>query len=231
MAYESKQSILEEAGFSQIVTGEGSSNGLSGTANGSNTIFTVSHIPLTDSNYDDMVDATDVVAYVNSSVVAVTSVNVDTGGITLAAAPANGAVVTINYRYSPITDQAVSQVQDEAGDLVDDRLLTIDHPATSATIRKIVRWYAAGLLLARDYGFQSDTQQTSKDGYKKMEIAEAWLEAYANLLFAQAEFAEGTDEDLQYVEVMSDPNIFTTYDSTTGQYTSKDERFMQNLDT
>jgi hypothetical protein len=231
LAYESKQSILEEAGFSHVVTGET----LNGIANGSNTIFTANHIPLTDSNYDDTVDTTDVVVYVNGVSVAKTSLNVETGAITLTAAPANGATVTANYRYSPVTDQAVGQVQEEAGDLVDERLADIDHPATSATIRKIVRYYAAGLLLARDYGFQSDTEQTSKDGYKKMEMAEKWLEAYAVLLQSSQDLAEAGDVDLNMVEVETDPHLFSYYDRSAGAYASDstasvDDDFMRETD-
>lgn len=226
MAYESRQAILEEAGLSQVVTAETPS----GLVNGTNTVFTVNHIPLTDMNYDDVIDVNDVLVFVNSTIVSVSSINVDTGQVTLTAAPATGTAVTITYRYSSVTDGRVQQVQEEAANLVDDRLLNIDHPATSATIRKIVRYYAAGMLLARDYGFQNDTQQTSKDGYKKMEMAEAWLESYATLLYKQEEFAEGGDEDLLTAEVKSDADLFTTWNSTTGLYVSRDDTFMRNLE-
>ena len=39
------------------------------------------------------------------------------------------------------------------------------------TLRYIQRLMAAGMLLVRDYGFNEDIENTSKDGYKKLELA------------------------------------------------------------
>jgi len=180
MAYESLQAILEEAGMSHQELSETPY----GTADGSNKTFTTAHKPLSDQNYDDVVDKDDVLVLVNGSPVTVESVNAQTGSITLAEAPANGAEIIVEYRYSSIALRYVEQLRREAEDWVNKKMAPVDPCAPytgvfnpgeggtliSATVQAIVRIYAAAQLLIRDYGYNQDTELTSKDGYKKLAL-------------------------------------------------------------
>jgi hypothetical protein len=229
--YETKQRILEEAGLVHSVRDEVPS----GLVNGSNKVFTVAHKPLADRNYDDTIDGYDVTFYVNGSTVAVAGIDETDGEITLLSAPANGAEVTVDYNYAVVADQVVCDARDEAHDFVDeymDGTDSVPYSTVPATIRKITRFYAAGLLLARDYGSGADIENTSKDGYLKMDKAEAWLAKYVEIGGMNGLSLSGAD-----VEVESDANLFTTYDRESGRYVrpdgrgySVDESFMLNLD-
>lgn len=176
--YESLQAILEEAGLSHAVLAEEPN----GTVDGSNKAFTTDHKPLTDSNYDDVVDATDLRVYVDGVPVAVTSIDAAYGIITLAAAPTVDAEVRIDYRYSPIPSTMVAQRRNEAQNWLNGKMKGIDpaSPYTGAfndvdnpindTVREICRSYAAAMLLIRDYGYNQDTEGTSKDGFYRLKL-------------------------------------------------------------
>jgi len=230
--YETKQRILEEAGLVHAVRDEVPA----GLVNGSNKVFTVAHKPLADRNYDDTIDAEDVTVYVNGSAVTVAGVDETDGEITLLSAPASNADITVDYNYAVVADQVVCDVRDEAQDFVDeymDGTDTVPYSPVPATIRKITRFYAAGLLLARDYGSGADIENTSKDGYLKMDKAEAWLEKYVAIGGSSGLSSLSGAE----VEVESDTDLFTTYDRATGRYVrpsgrayNVDESFMLNLD-
>lgn len=185
MAYESLQAILEEAGLSHVQLSEVPH----GVVDGTNKVFTISQKPLTDRNYDDVVDVTDVFVLVNGSPATVSAIDATNGVITLQAAPAANAEVLIDYRYSPIALTTVDQRRTEAQDFINSQMVTVDpcapytgvfNPTGGQTlidnnIRQMVRIYAAAMLLIRDFGFNQDTELTSKDGYKKMELVTgAW---------------------------------------------------------
>lgn len=223
--YVTKQAILEEAGLSQPILAEP----LSGLANGSNKVFTTLKKPLADTNYDDTVDMYDVVLYVNGSSAPIASVDGPSGTITAVTAPANAVVVTADYRYSPLLDAYVSQVSEEAEDYIASNMDVIDplpYKTVPPTIRKIARWYAAGMLLAKDYGFQRDTSQTSKDGEAKIAQAEKWLDAY----IATGGSTGLSDVSAAEVTTASDPALFTDYDRSAASYVSPDEAFMLDPD-
>jgi hypothetical protein len=62
------------------------------------------------------------------------------------------------------------------------RFLGDDEISTNLdAVRWIVRLYSAGKLLIRDYGFNQDLENTSKDGYKKIAVAKAQLKELAAL--------------------------------------------------
>lgn len=179
--YETIQAILEEAGLSHQQLAETPY----GTTDGTNKAFTVSRKPLADSNYDDAIDANDVLVLVNGNPAEVDSVDILKGIITLKNAPAEGASVLIDYRYTPIPLNMAEQRRAEAQQWVDDAMklagdcAPYDVDVTSTgndaklphpTIRAITRYYAAAQLLIRDYGYNQDTEDTSKDGFKKLEI-------------------------------------------------------------
>lgn len=220
MPYVAKQTILEEAGLLQVVRGEG----LAGTANGTNKVFTTDYKPISDADYDDSVDSSDVAVYVGGVKVVVVGVVAETGRITLRDAPSAAAVVTADYRYSNVSDDAVEEARNEAQEMVNETLDSVDtvpydDEAVPATIRKIVKWYAAGLLLMQDYGPNQDTEQTSKNGDYKMKRAEGWLDKYSSTI--------GTDSSAgnASAEARHEADIFET---DYAKY-SIDDRFMRDL--
>jgi hypothetical protein len=223
MRYETEQAILDEAGLVHAVTGET----LSGTANGSNKVFTTTYKRICDANDDDEVDSNDVTVYVNGTRVTVSSVDAAEGSITLLAAPANGAAITCDYFYTNVSSDYVCKAREEAEDWVNLEMTGVDPiPYTNevpATIRKITRYYAAGLLLLKDYGDRSDTEEQAKNGDQKIKKAEKWMARY--VLLGGSTGLTTTDES---VEVESDPALFTTYDRQEGKYRyASDDEFMR----
>lgn len=222
--YVTKQAILEEAGFSQPQLSEV----LSGVADGANKVFSTIHKPLADTNYDDVVDTYDVTLYVNGTPVSIANVDADNGIITAAAAPASNATVTADYRYSPVLDAYVEQVREEAEDYIANNMAPVDalpYTKIPPTIRKIARVYAAGMLLAKEYGFNRDAEGMPKDGQARIKQAEAWLDAY----IATGGSTGISDVSAAAVTVTSDAGLFSEYDQTTGTYSSPDELFMRDL--
>jgi len=75
------------------VTGESPT----GAIDGSNKVYTTKNSPLGDKDGDGDVDTSDVVVKVAGTAVSVSSITASSGAITLAAAPAVGATVTVDY--------------------------------------------------------------------------------------------------------------------------------------
>lgn len=178
--YSSRYSIRKEAGLQHRKSAEAPS----GLVDGSNRDFYVSKKYVVDRNGDDIFDAADVVAYVNGSAVAVEGVNAETGLIKLAVAPTSGQIVTVDYQFSQAADADIDEVRAETEDwltrsvkgyvdvTVFSNTPTVNYPKLFSTIVKL---YAAALLLIRDYGSGADTDLTSKDGYKKLQLAKSML--------------------------------------------------------
>lgn len=179
--YETLQSILQEAGMSHRVLAEVPY----GVADGSNKAFTVSRKPLSDGNHDDKVDRDDVFVLVDGVPAEVDEVDEVNGVIELVSAPAENAKITVDYRYSSWTMAELAKLRAEAQQWLDDIMKQAgdcapytSYDATSSeasaevhpTVRAITRMYAAALLLTRDYGYNQDTELTSKDGFKKLEM-------------------------------------------------------------
>lgn len=174
----SLQSIREEAGLHHTKKGESPT----GTVNGSNKQFVVARTFVVDRTYDDVLDADDVVFYVNGIPATVESVVSDSGLITMVTAPANGATVSVDYCYSVLSDVSVDNVRQEAlawlvsrvkSYIAYDDLTADDYPMI---FNVALRMFAAGILLIRDYGSSADTDLTSKDGYKKIQTAKSMLD-------------------------------------------------------
>lgn len=224
MAYVSAQSVLEEAGLWNRELGEIPA----GTANGSNTVFTVAHKPLADNNYDDAINASDVTAYVNGTSVPVASVVATTGAVTLSAAPANGTSVTIDYSYTSINSDFVDDVIEEASEVIDNELsqvTTTPFITIPKTVRLITRTLAAGLLMSREYGLQAD-EEADKAARAKIKQAEAWLASYrTRLIDTSADVSEGN------ISSTTRGSLFQRYDTTEGTWGPlADEYFTINED-
>lgn len=228
VAYESKQAILEEAGFAFVVLSESL-----GTGDGSTETFTTTHKPIIDSNYDDSLDATDVTVYVNGTPVSVATVSGMTGAITLKSAPGNGTAVTADYVWSPIKDGYTTKARNEAQDHINEIMSTLestpyanfsDDTPTPSTITRICRYFAAALILMRDYGAGFESTNTSKDGDGKWKTAEGWLENYLE----QGGFTGGNTNPFADADVKKQRNPFRTrrdrdFD---GSLTPTDDAFM-----
>lgn len=180
MSYTSLQAIREMAGVQNLRVSETPA----GTVDGSNKNFYVSKLPLVDTQYvaNGGIQASDVIFYDDGVPVTVNSVTAATGLIVLASAPATSSVVKVNYSYSSVSDARVIQVRNEAESWLNTRVASVvdvdtlsPTPAVFATITDL---YAAGLILIRDYGSSADTDLSSKDGYKKMEMAQKLLDEY-----------------------------------------------------
>lgn len=177
MPYVSKKTVRKEAGFHNIERKQL----LAGVANGVNTVFATEGTPIVDNTDDDLVTIADIIVYVNDVVVTVSAINATTGAVTLASPPANEAVVLATYAHSQIEDADVEAVIEEADEMIDgvigdyiDLPLAVDSKFIKRA-RLISKYFASGFLLVRDYGSFADTEETSKDGFKKIEQATEWL--------------------------------------------------------
>ncbi|QNK82595.1 hypothetical protein [Nakamurella sp. PAMC28650] len=242
--YETKQAILEEAGLSQIVNGEV----LAGVIDGTNLVFNTIYKPITDSNDDDQIDTTDITVYVNGVPVFVQLLNELTGTITLKTAPAAGTVATCDYRYSPVTDAYMNKIREEAEDWINSAMDSIDPvpygsgvPSTNTvvppTVRKLTRWYAAAQLLMKDYGFNHDTNMTSKDGASKMALLEGsgepgkpgYKPGLLNKYIAIGGMSGISDVSAAELDTYAEPDLFSTVDATSGLTVSVDDNFMRDI--
>lgn len=212
--YSSLQDIREESGNQHLVRLETPS----GAVNGSNTVFTVGRTYIVDRDYDDTIDVAtasgDVIVYDDTVAVSVAAVDTTTGVITLSAAPATSSVMLVTYAYSLLSDTAVTKYRDQAIDFVQRKITGIinystwtdasDSTGVPPIVQTIVRMYAAGLILIRDHGLNTDTENSSKDGYKRLATAKSLLEDY----ISEAASAAGASTRVTATSV-SDGNIFT----------------------
>ena len=206
--YSSLQDIREESGQQHLVRLENPS----GLVNGSNTIFTVGRTYIVDRNYNDTIDvgvSGDVIVYDDNVAVSVASVDTTTGVITLTAAPVTASVIKISYAYSLLSDAAVTKYRNEAISWVQRKLSgIIDYTVWTDTtipdeIKTIVRNYAAAWILIKDQGFNTDTENSSKDGYKRLTIAKDMLAEYLD----EVSSASGSSVRVT-VSSRSDGNLF-----------------------
>lgn len=182
MSYLTRQSVREEAGFQNVET-----EALSGVVDGSNASFAVGTIPIVDNTNDDVLGIADVIVRVNGVPVPVSSVDGPSGLIVLASAPVapsegESVEVTAQYATSPLPDSYIDELRTEAEALVNAGLKKFTTTPLSPedpnypTARRIAKLYAGGFALIRDYGKNTDTEETSKDGYEKLRTAKSLLE-------------------------------------------------------
>lgn len=228
--YSSLQDIREESGHQHLNKLEA----LTGLANGSNTNYYVKRTFIVDSNYDDVLNVDtssgDVVVYVNDSAVEVSAIDANTGKVSLKDAPANGATVLGTYYHSSINDTKVAKYRKEAISYVQRKINGIINFGewTDETIppivQTVVRIYAAGLILIRDQGLNADTENTSKDGYKRLSTAKSLLGEYI-----EEESGGNASTARVRTSARSDGNIFprNTDLSTFNETQSTTEHFMR----
>lgn len=207
--YSSYQDIREEAGHHHLVKLETPT----GLVNGANTVFSVGRTYIVDRNYNDTIDVGavdgDVIVYDDGVAVVVSAVNATTGIITLDSAPATSSKILISYAYSVLSDLKVDKYRAEAIDYVHRKVNGIidfgawDSSNIPPLVRTVVRLFAGGLILVRDQGFNTDTENSSKDGYKKIASAKSLLQDYID----EVSGAAGSGARVSTYAV-SDGNIF-----------------------
>lgn len=177
--YETTLNILREAGF--ILRAKDEAAQVSGS------VITTAFSPLISATDSTAVATTgDIVVTVDGTTVEISEIDTESGWITLAEAPADGSVVLVSYYYSPVSPDYVEIVRDDVECSINAKMRGVDAcaPYTADNlpycVRMITRLWTAGLLLAREYGYNTDTEQSSKDGYKKIEEAKSLLEDLYN---------------------------------------------------
>lgn len=114
------QSVRNKAGLQKkqyIAALYDSSRRTAQEGDGTTTVFWTEKAPIVDTNRDDEADATDVLVYVNGTLLTATtdySVDVDQGKITFVVAPADNATLSITYAWSPSDDEDVTEAIDDA---------------------------------------------------------------------------------------------------------------------
>lgn len=122
-----------------------------------------------------------------------------------------------NYENSPIPDADVTGVIEEADEWIDLELAdvaTVPFSPVPATVRKISRTYAAGLLMAREFGLKSITEETTKEGERKIAQAEKWLAEYRARLAGNS----ATTNGYNIPRATEDKRLFQTYDPSTSRW-------------
>lgn len=229
MSYASIQAIREGAGLLNRVNNETPA----GAINGSNRDFVVVRRPIVDGNYDDVVGKEDVQVFVDEIPVAVTAVDAASGKITLAVAPANDTSVTVDYQFSPITDEYTQTKQVEADSWIDLKIggyIGVPLQDVPGIITTAAEMYAAGLILTRDWGSRVDSELTSKDGFNKIKQARDLVADYIQGLKdakLKKHEKDGTQND---VATAGDHDIFNRHEHELGREfggPTDDEFFMR----
>lgn len=175
--------ILSEAGF--LFSARGEQCELVG-----NQITTANAniVPMKFGESDAEMTTSDVDVRINGEKVEVKEVDTEQGLIELSDAAKIGGEVRVSYKYSGVELEYVKTTRDDVENLVQSKLRTLGNcqrlkeDGVLRQLRAIVRLWAGGLLLSREYGYNTDTEQTSKDGYRKIEEARTLLqELYDNL--------------------------------------------------
>lgn len=178
MSYLNRQSVREESGFQDVQT-----EAMAGAVDGSNQTFAVSHRPFVDRNYDDEVTSSDFVVMFDGVPTTIDSFEKDLGTVVTHTAPTEGVEVSIEYASSALPDAYIDELIIEAEAIVNSSLkkfttvpLSSEDIDNFATARRIALFYASGFALIRDYGKNTDDQESAKDGYAKLKQAKEMLE-------------------------------------------------------
>lgn len=167
--FESVQAILEEAGLIHR------QQNISAEIQGSHIILNDGIIA--DSNYNDLVDFEDVTVFCGGEKMEVSNIDAENGVIKLANNSKNGEIANVSYNYSNVRQALVEKIRGEVLAEIRKVLAISTIEQNCDIVGYIVRIYAAGKLLVREYGFNQEITDTSKDGYRKIELAKAEIKA------------------------------------------------------
>ena len=214
--YITRQDVREEAGF-QHVEENGS---LTGILDGTNKTFMAEHKAIVDKNYDDVTNVEDVTVYVDGAIAPVNILDPENGVVELVDAPSADSDISIYYHHSPLVDRYIDDLIKQATAIIHRAFrsngITTPFDTDNAThadyypsIQLIVKLYAGGVALIRDYGSSSDTEETSKDGYKKLSTAKSELTSLLEALIKDPLIPNaGNDGNGGQVIVQSKGHIF-----------------------
>ena len=188
--FETITNIRRDAGLYRAVEAmtDGSRANIVGDINGVNKKFIIPDVPIVDMNNDDIVDINDIRAWVNGEEVEISEVDEVKGIVILVEAPKAGSDVVMRYVTSQATDDYIRDMRSKVEQwLIDcikhayDINAVIDNGVFPNEWANIVRLRTAGYIQIQDWGTNTDTDGTSKDGYKKLEMSKQllddWLEA------------------------------------------------------
>ena len=167
--FESVQAILEEAGLIHRQQNIGAE------IQGNHIILNDGIIA--DSNYNDLVDFEDVTVFCGGEKMEVSNIDAENGIIELANNSKNGEIANVSYNYSNVRQALVEKIRGEVLAEIRKVLAISTIEQNRDIVGYIVRIYAAGKLLVREYGFNQEITDTSKDGYRKIELAKAEIKA------------------------------------------------------
>ena len=167
--FESVQAILEEAGLIHR------QQNINAEIQGSRIILNDGIIA--DSNYNDLVDFEDVAVFCGGEKMEISNIDAENGVIKLADNSKSGEIATVSYSYSNIRQALVEKIRGEVLAEIRKALSVSTIEQNRDIVGYIVRIYTAGKLLVREYGFNQEIADTSKDGYRKIELAKAEIKA------------------------------------------------------
>lgn len=167
--FESVQAILEEAGLIHR------QQNINVEIQGSRIILNDGIIA--DSNYNDLVDFEDVTVFCGGEKMEVLNIDAENGVIELANNSKNGEIANVSYNYSNVRQALVEKIRSEVLAEIRKVLAISTIEQNRDIVGYIVRIYAAGKLLVREYGFNQEMADTSKDGYRKIDLAKAEIKA------------------------------------------------------
>lgn len=128
---------------------------------------------IADTNNDDLVDKKDVLVTVDNRSVEVVELDADNGLVTVNPAPKSGQTVRVRFASSSVELDYAEQVRSETLSELSAKIpcSAVWNNEHRPALTYIHRLMAAGMLLIRDYGFNEDIEGTSKDGYKRLRLA------------------------------------------------------------
>ena len=128
---------------------------------------------IADINNDDLVDKNDILVTVDNRSVDVVELDVDNNLITVSPAPQSGQTVRVRFASSSVELEYVKQVRAETLSELSSKIpcSAVWNSEHRSALTYVHRLMAAGALLIRDYGFNEDIEGTSKDGYKRLKLA------------------------------------------------------------
>lgn len=223
--YITRQDVREESGF-QHVEENGS---LTGILDGTNKTFMTEHKPIVDRNYDDVTNVEDVTVYVDGAPAEVNILDPANGVIELVDAPAADSQISIFYHHSQLTDRYADEAIKQATGIVHRAFRSngittpfdtdnANHADYYPSIQFIVKLYSGGIGLIRDYGSSADTEETSKDGYKKLSTAKSELASLLESLIKDPLIPNaGNDGNGGQLIVQSKGHIFNTEEHLNGR--------------
>lgn len=173
--YETIGRILSEAGFFLLARNENVrvEKGIISTAYG--------NIISKKTDVDQDVNKDDVSVYISGDEFVVKEIDAENGRITLEDTEQTTQNAKVTYHYSPVMVSFAEVTREDVENRIRKKLSGMSgcecmkKADFKESLRMITRLWAAGLLQTKDYGYNVDSEETSKDGYRKINEAKSLL--------------------------------------------------------